>query len=114
MKKIIIAVALLLLLAILIGTLVYFNTPKELRALKKDIKRNGEYSESSDTRLLTVADTTKAYTGENVFICEVFHVYVLVFAVEVIVETSAGIDDVRCLVEGNLIGALPGQCAAKQ
>ena len=65
MKKIIIAVALLLLLATLIGTLVYFNTPKELRALKKDIKRNGEYSESSDTRLLTVADTTKAYTGEN-------------------------------------------------
>ena len=65
MKKIIIAIAVLVLLAILIGTLVYFNTPSELRALKKDIKKNGEYSENSKNELLSVAETTKAYEGEN-------------------------------------------------
>ena len=64
-KMVIIAVAALLAIAVLVGVLVYLNTPAELRALKKDIKQNGEYGESSDTRILSVSEETKAYKGEN-------------------------------------------------
>lgn len=65
MKKIIIAVAVLVLLAVLIGTLVYFSTPGELRALKREVRKNGEYTETSESKVLKISDKTKAYTGEN-------------------------------------------------
>jgi len=64
-KMVIIAVAALLLLAVLIGTPIYFSTPGELRALKRDIRKNGSYTETSESKVLPVADTTKAYTGKN-------------------------------------------------
>ena len=65
MKKIIIIVAILLAIAILIGVCIYFKTPAELRALKKEIKKEGAYSEQSDHKLLAVGEGSKLYEGEN-------------------------------------------------